>query len=52
MIFHCSDCSEETSVKYLGLQSGDGKGVGVTILSFESEEDRKNIQNFGKTILA
>lgn len=48
LIVHCPDCSEETSVKYLGLQSGDGKGVGVTILSFDSDEDRNKYSEFWK----
>jgi len=47
-IFHCPDCSEESTVKYLGLQSGDGKGVGVTILSFETDEDRNSYSEFWK----
>jgi len=37
----CPDCSSETAPKYLGLQSGDGKAAGVTILKFESESDRE-----------
>lgn len=41
LISHCPDCSEEISPKYLGLQSGDGKGSGVTVLKFESSEDRE-----------
>ena len=39
-ITECPDCSEETETKYLGLQSADGKAMGVTILKFESEEDK------------
>ncbi len=39
-IYHCADCSEETAVKYLGLRSADGKSAGITILKFDSEEDR------------
>lgn len=41
LITHCADCSEETSPKYLGLQSADGKAAGVTILKFESAQDRE-----------
>lgn len=41
LVTHCPDCSEETSPKYLGLQSGDGKAAGVTILKFDSKEDRE-----------
>lgn len=37
----CPDCSEEPAVKYLGLSSGDGKQAGVTVLKFESKEDRE-----------
>lgn len=37
----CPDCSDEPVPKYLGLQSGDGKAAGVTILKFESEADRE-----------
>jgi hypothetical protein len=38
---HCKDCSSETAVKYLGLQSADGKMAGVTILAFDTEKDRE-----------
>lgn len=37
----CVECSEETEVKHLGLQSADGKMAGVTILAFDSKEDRE-----------
>lgn len=37
----CPDCSEEPAVRYLGLSAGDGKQAGVTILKFESHEDRE-----------
>jgi hypothetical protein len=37
----CPDCSDEPAVKYLGLSSGDGKQAGVTILKFDSHEDRE-----------
>jgi hypothetical protein len=47
-IFHCADCSEENAVKYLGLQSGDGKAAGLTILSFEDEQDREKYSSFWK----
>lgn len=43
---HCPECSVETTVPYLGLQSGDGKASGVTVLAFESEADRKAYQKF------
>ena len=40
-INECADCAEETTVKYLGCQSGDGKMGGVTILAFECNEARE-----------
>jgi hypothetical protein len=43
---HCGDCSEETTVKYAGVQNSDGKQAGVSILRFQSEDDRKNYIDF------
>ena len=40
-ITHCPDCSDEPTVKYLGLAAGDGKQAGVTILKFDSHQDRE-----------
>ena len=40
LITHCPDCSDDVP-RYLGLQSADGKANGVTILKFDSEEDRE-----------
>ena len=37
----CPECSKESTVKYLGLSAGDGKQAGVTVLKFESKEDRE-----------
>ena len=37
----CPDCSDEPAVKYLGLTAGDGKQAGITVLKFESKEDRE-----------
>lgn len=37
----CPNCSEETAVKYLGLQSADGKQSQATILKFSSDKDRE-----------
>jgi NAD-dependent SIR2 family protein deacetylase len=37
----CPDCSTEPQSKYLGLQSADAKGIGVTILKFDSEAERE-----------
>ncbi len=43
-INECPDCVEElgteTAVKYLGLSSGDGKASAISIVAFESNEDR------------
>lgn len=41
LITHCTSCSKETEVKYLGLQSADGKMAGITILAMENQEDRE-----------
>lgn len=46
---HCPDCSEESTTKYLGLQSADGKTIGVTILKFENEQDREDYQRMWKS---
>jgi len=40
-INHCPDCSDESTVKYLGLSAGDGKQAGITVLKFESASDRE-----------
>ncbi len=62
-INECPDCVEErggddSPPKYLGVMAGDGKMAGVTILKFESEDDRKEYakmwrnnsgQNVGKS---
>lgn len=42
----CPDCSEETTVKYLGLTAGDGKQAGITVLSFDSPDDRARYSDF------
>lgn len=42
----CPDCSEETTIKYLGTQSSDGKMAQANILKFDSEEDRKKYLDF------
>lgn len=39
--FSCEFCSEETAVKYAGVQAADGKQSQATILKFESESDKK-----------
>jgi len=43
---HCPDCSSETSVKYAGVVSGEGKQNSIQILKFTSENDRKNYIDF------
>ena len=42
----CPDCSQESTVKYLGLANGDGKQASVTVLSFKSQEDRSRYADF------
>jgi hypothetical protein len=44
----CPDCSEESAVRYLGLQAGDGKQAGITVLSFGSASDRQQYADFWK----
>jgi len=44
----CADCAEETAVKYVGLQSADGKQSQATILKFQSVEDREKYLEFWK----
>jgi len=41
LITCCPDCSVEDTPRYLGVQSGDGKASGVTILKFDSAADRE-----------
>lgn len=38
---HCPDCSEETAIKYAGVQAADGKQNQATILKFSSEKDKE-----------
>ncbi len=45
---HCAMCSEETHVRYAGVQNSDGKQAGVTILKFQNEDDRENYLDFWK----
>lgn len=45
---HCPDCSEETTVKYAGVQAADGKQAQATILKFESEKDKNSYISFWK----
>jgi hypothetical protein len=45
-INECEDCSEETHIPYLGVQSADAKAAGVTILSFGNNQDRDNFASY------
>ncbi len=42
----CPDCSEETAIKHLGVGDGCGKQTAVQILSFKSENDRKEFNEY------
>jgi hypothetical protein len=44
----CIDCSEETTVKYAGVQAADGKQSQATILKFKSDEDKEKYLRFWK----
>jgi len=48
LINNCPDCSEETTIKYMGVSSADGKQAQATILKFESEEDKEKYIKFWK----
>lgn len=48
LITHCIECAEETSVRYAGVQNSDGKQAGVTILKFQSGDDREAYLDFWK----
>jgi NAD-dependent SIR2 family protein deacetylase len=43
---HCPQCSSETEVKHLGLAASDGKFAQITILSFQTQEDREKYKSF------
>ena len=53
-INECPDCVEElgteTAVKYLGLQAGDGKTNALSIVAFESSEDRESYSRAWKAV--
>lgn len=38
---HCPDCSSETTVKYAGFASGEGKQASVQIMKFDTDADRQ-----------
>lgn len=44
----CVECSDETTVRYAGVQNSDGKQAGVTILKFQSKDDRESYLDFWK----
>jgi hypothetical protein len=46
LAIHCAECSEESVVRHAGVQSGDGKQAGVTVLAFRKPEDRSNFLNY------
>lgn len=39
-INECVDCTDETTVRYAGVQAADGKQSQATILKFTSEQDK------------
>ncbi len=43
---HCGNCCEETSVRYAGVASADGKQASVSILRFNSQSDREQYLDF------
>jgi hypothetical protein len=43
---HCPECSEETSVRYAGVQAGEGKMGAVQILKFNNADDRQKYLDF------
>ena len=47
---HCPDCSEETTVPYLGTSSGEGKQASVQLHKFESLQDREAYQRYFKQV--
>ncbi len=46
LIQFCPECSEETTVKYAGVQAADGKQSQATILKFQSEADKARYVSF------
>lgn len=48
LAIHCPDCSEETTVRYAGVQSADGKANQATILKFKSDSDKEKYLAFWK----
>ncbi len=48
LITHCPDCSDEQTVKYVGLQAADGKQSQATILKFDNNQDKEQYVRFWK----
>jgi hypothetical protein len=44
----CAECSEENTVRYLGISAGEGKQASVQVLKFQSESDRVRYQRYWK----
>ena len=47
---HCADCAEETTVPYLAVKSANGKMSDLTILAFDSKQDRDRYQRAWKGV--
>ena len=47
---HCPDCAEETAVPYLAVKSANGKMSDLTILAFESAEDREKYKKAWRAV--
>jgi len=45
---HCPECSDEDTVRYLGISAGEGKQASVQVLKFKSNEDRAAYQKYWK----
>lgn len=45
-INHCIECSQETTVRYAGVQAADGKQAQATILKFNNETDKAKYISF------
>lgn len=47
-IYHCPDCATESVAPYAGVASADGKIGQISILKFNSIQDREKYLNFWK----
>ena len=45
-INECPECSMESTPRYLGVQNGDGKQAGITVLAFNNPQDREQYKRF------